>query len=54
MSGPVKWEAVQESRDRKTLRLAVPGGWLYLVIELGDYGAHLHQCMSFVPKGAKP
>jgi hypothetical protein len=45
-----KWETVQRDRDRSTTRLAVPGGWLYIVAEKGEMGAIYAQYMAFVPK----
>jgi hypothetical protein len=44
------WELVQSSRGRETLRLEVPGGWLYLVNALAPNGAVAAQgSMVFVP-----
>ena len=46
-----EWELVQESADRNTKRLQVPGGWVYLVTEKRDSGAGgiLSQTLTFVP-----
>lgn len=47
MSG---WEIVHRSHDRTSRRMAVPGGWLYLVTEHHDNGySILNQMMAFVP-----
>jgi hypothetical protein len=44
-----KWEQVQNSRDRETLRMRVPHGWLYNVIEKGDHGSYVQSSVIFVP-----
>ena len=44
------WQRVQSDRDRETERLAVPGGWLYVVTEKGEFGGILKQHLVFVPK----
>jgi hypothetical protein len=49
----VEWQTVQKSNHRETMRLYVPGGWLYLVNEFGqtDVGGWdvIAQSMAFVP-----
>jgi hypothetical protein len=41
-----KWSSYED----ETLRQAVPGGWLYLVIEKAEFGAHMAHTLAFVPK----
>lgn len=46
----VSWETVHSNEDRKTDRLRVPGGWIYLVVEKGDLGIGiLYETAVFVP-----
>ena len=48
------WQRVQDDRDRKTDRLEVPGGWLYLVTEKGEIGLTiLNQMLAFVPRASR-
>lgn len=44
-----KWEKVQNDKDRETLRLNVPGGWIYYIIEFGEMGSHMSHQAVFVP-----
>jgi hypothetical protein len=44
-----KWETVENNKDRETLRMKVASGWLYYVIEKGDYGGQLDHTLCFVP-----
>jgi hypothetical protein len=50
MNDGSKWERIQRSHDRETLRLPVPGGWLYLVNEFTEMHGIMGQLMAFVPK----
>jgi hypothetical protein len=44
-------ETIQRNEDRGTTRLAVPGGWLYCMVEHGDYGRGiLQQHVVFVQR----
>jgi hypothetical protein len=43
----VKWEEV--ANDPWTLRLPVPGGWLYCIVALTDNGKEYRNAIAFVP-----
>lgn len=44
-----EWKTVQDDKDRKTLAMKVASGWLYYVIEKGDYGSQMAHTLCFVP-----
>ena len=44
-----KWEVVQVTANRQTVRLPVPGGWLYRVEEYDLKGQMTHTALAFVP-----
>jgi hypothetical protein len=47
------WEKVQSDRERRTLRMPVPGGWIYLVLEKPrEDGGPQHSTSVFVPDPA--
>ena len=47
------WERVQEDDRRETLRMQVPGGWLYYVLEFGHDGPDVGHQLVFVPNPEK-
>ena len=48
---PLVWEKIQSDKERRTLRLPVPGGWIYLILEKGrDEGAPQHSTSVFIPE----
>ncbi|MBX9750054.1 MAG: hypothetical protein K5Q68_10610 [Roseococcus sp.] len=47
------WEKIQSDKERRTLRLPVPGGWIYLILEKPKEEAETPQSTSvFVPDSA--
>ena len=45
-----EWEEVQNDKDKTTERLEVPGGWIYVITEMGSSSfEYLHQNAVFVP-----
>ena len=47
------WEEIASGEDRHVSRLAVPGGWIYVVIENSEGGGILNELAIFVPKPAR-
>jgi hypothetical protein len=45
------WERVYSNKQRATLRLSVPGGWIYLILPKDDAGSTIeeHGRTVFVP-----
>lgn len=44
------WEKIQSDKERRTLRLPVPGGWIYLILEKPRDDAETpHSTSVFVP-----
>lgn len=46
-----EWEEV--ANDPWTLRLKVPGGWLYNVVALSEDGQQYRNAVTFVPDAGK-
>ena len=44
------WDKIQSDKERRTLRMSVPGGWIYLILEKGkDETAPQTSTAVFVP-----
>ena len=46
---PTQWELCTEDHATRTLRLAVPSGWLYVICAKDPSGKVTHQSTTFVP-----
>lgn len=49
------WEKIHSDKERRTLRMPVPGGWIYLVLEKPrDEMGPQHSTSVFVPDPTAP